>query len=274
LTITLTAGDAAATVHPDDGGRLGQIRVRDRRLLRGPDDAAHLGWGFWGCYPLLPWSNRIPGGAFEHEGHAYKVPVNWTDGAAIHGLTAEAPWTPTDVDETTAEEIIDVDVGPYVVRGRQRFALTPTHLDLTLEVVNNADHSVPVGLGIHPWFVAGAIRVPAALAWPGEGPLPEGTPQPVTGDIDLRELRIPPTMDRCYTGLTGSSADVPGLTVEWSGPVTQVVVYTGEPGWVCVEPVTMASNGFRLVAEGVDGTGVIALAPGESTAVHYRFRWS
>ena len=81
-------------------------------------------------------------------------------------------------------------------------------------------------------------------------------------------------MDRCYTGLTGQSADVAGVRLHWSGPVTQVVVFSGVPGWVCVEPVTMANNGFRMEADGVAGTGVIRLAPGASTSFTYRFDWS
>jgi galactose mutarotase-like enzyme len=55
--------------------------------------------------------------------------------------------------------------------------------------------------------------------------------------------------------------------------VTQVVVFSGAPGWVCVEPVTMANNGFELSDAGMNGTGVIVLAPGEATAVSYRFEW-
>jgi aldose 1-epimerase len=152
--------------------------------------------------------------------------------------------------------------------------LSPTELEHTLEVVNRADHDVPVGLGIHPWFHAGPVRVPADSFWPGATPLPDGPSRPVTADEDLRESRVPPPMDRCYTGLTDTVLEVPGIRLEWSGPVTQVVVYSEDPEWVCVEPVTMANDGFGLAARGVDGHGVIVLAPRESTSVTYRFVWT
>jgi aldose 1-epimerase len=80
-------------------------------------------------------------------------------------------------------------------------------------------------------------------------------------------------MDRCFTGLTGSSADIGDLTLSWRGPITQVVVYSGDAGYVCVEPVTMANDGIRMADEGIDGTGVIALDPGASLTVGYRLTW-
>lgn len=273
-TIVLSAGRATATVHPADGGRLGQIEVDGRRLLRGPDEGAHVGWGYWGSYPLLPWTNRIPGGRFVHDGREFEVPVNWADGTAIHGLTAEEPWDVVALTTTTVEEVIELDTPAYRVQCRQSMALAESHLDLSLEVTNRAAQEVPVGIGIHPWFRAGAVRVPAELAWPGTGPMPEGPPRPVTPEEDLRSRRVPPPMDRCFTGLTDTAVDVPGVRLSWSGPVTQVVVYSEDPDWVCVEPVTMANDGFRLAADGVEGHGVIALAPEQSAAVRYRFDWS
>jgi aldose 1-epimerase len=260
-------------VHPDDGGRLGQIEVAGRPLLRGAEHA-HLGWSEWGCYPLLPWSNRIPAGRFEFAGRVHEVPVNWRDGSAIHGLAASVLWTVDASTETTLTESIEVAEGPYRVRGRQNFTITPTALTLDLAVTNEAELEVPAGLGIHPWFVGGPVRVPADLVWPGTTPLPDGPARAVTPDEDLRVARVPPVMDRCYTGLSGTSAEVPGLRLEWWGPITQVVVYSGEPGWVCVEPVTMANDGFRLAAEGVDGHGVVVLAPHASMAVRYVFGWA
>jgi hypothetical protein len=108
--------------------------------------------------------------------------------------------------------------------------------------------------------------------WEGE-PMPSGPPRPVGPDEDLRVARPAPPMDRCYTGLTGTSATIGDLTLSWRGPITQIVVYSGEPDWVCVEPVTMSNDGFRYPA-GPDVTGTIVLAEGESLEVSYRIAWS
>jgi aldose 1-epimerase len=270
--VTLEAGDALVRIYPAHGGRLGRMDVRGAPLLRGPEEGAHEGWGYWGAYPLLPWCNRIPAGTFRFDGRDLAVPVNWADGTAIHGLTADVPWTVVERDGSTVVEEVEVHVGPYDVRGTQRFAMTGTHLDLELTVENLGDERVPVGLGIHPWFMAGPVQVPASLRWQGE-PMPTGEPRPVEPDEDLRTLGLPGSMDRCYTGVEGTEAIVPGLRLSWDGPVTQVVVYTEAEGYLCVEPVTMANDGFALADRGVPGAGVLALDPGGRTAVTYRFTW-
>lgn len=276
--ITLTAGRAGrvvASVRPDVGGRLGQVTVDGRRLLRDEDESDGQGWAFWGSYPLLPWSNRIPGGRFVFEGRTYEVPVNWKDGTAIHGLTAWVPWAVDSVaaDGSSAVLSIEVDVAPWRVRGEQRFTLRADGLDHTVAVVNVGDEAVPVGLGIHPWFRARELRVPADLVWPAEGSLPVGPPRPVTPEEDLRVRRVPAPLDACFTGLTGSAADVGDVRLAWEGPVTQVVVYSEEPGWLCVEPVTMANDGFGLMARGTPGHGVVVAAPGHRVEVAYHLRW-
>ena len=272
--LELRAGAARAGVFPALGGRLGRLEVDGRALLRGPDDGEDLRWSSWGAFPLLPWSNRIPGGRFRFEGRDLEVPINREeDGTAIHGLVAWEPWEVVTSSADAAELTVEVSVGPFHIGGRQTFTLTPTHLDLELEVTNLGDERVPAGLGLHPWFVDSPVAVPAGERWPGE-PMPTGPARPITPDEDLHRLRRAPTMDRCYTGLEGSSAEVAGIRLHWSRAVTSVIVFTGVEGWVCVEPVTMANDGFRLADEGVPGSGVVALDPSGSLAVTYRFDWS
>jgi aldose 1-epimerase len=267
--LRLCAGAASAWIFPADGGRLGQLDFGGGALLRGPADG--MSWLHWGAYPLLPWSNRIPGGHVKVGGLDAFVPVNnHDDGTAMHGLAANCAWTVGEVTDTTADLWVHASAGPYAVRGSQRFALRADALELTLTVRNVADHAVPAGLGIHPWFRGGSITLPAAMKWPGD-PMPLGSPVPVGPDDDFREGAVPPVMDRCFTDLSATSVDVPGLRLAWDGPVTQVVVYSGEPGWVCVEPVTMANDGFNLAARGVAGHGVQWLDPDAEMSVRYTF---
>ena len=269
--LSLRSGVAEASIHPDIGGRLGQLDLGDGPLLRGPSD--DLGWAQWGCYPLLPWSNRIPDGHLVFGSIDSRLPANWPDGSAIHGLVASSPWTVRTTSDNEAELVVEAAAGPYHVRGEQAFELRPGELRLRLAVENIGDAAVPVGLGVHPWFHAGRVRVPADRKWPGD-PLPTGPHLPVDAADDLRDGTVPPPMDRCFTALTDTVAEIPGLRFHWEGPVTQVVVFTGEPGWVAVEPVTMANDGFRLAEQGVAGHGVQVLEPGGALAVSYRFERS
>jgi aldose 1-epimerase len=271
--VTLAAGAAQVELLPALGGRIAQVTVGGRALLRGPEHA-DLGWPWWGSYPMLPWANRIRGGVATFRGDTITVPVNWPDGTAIHGLAYARPWDIVAAGATEATLAIEVAVDRYHVLAEQRFALSAGALDLEIDVVNAADWPVPAGVGIHPWFAVAPVRVPAELVWPGEGPMPDGLPQPVRPEEDLRQAVVAAPMDRCFTGLTGTSADIGDLTLAWRGPITQVVVYSGEPGFVCVEPQTMATDGIRLADSDVDGTGVIALDPGATLTVGYRLAWS
>lgn len=272
--IELTAGDATASVHPGAGGRLGQLTIAGIAQLRGPEHADG-GWAQWGSYPLVPWSNRIPDGVLTTPAGTFTLPINWpADPSAIHGLGADVAWDVDDADERSVAQSVRLVDGPYDVTGFQTVELSADHLDHRLAVTNEADVAVPVGLGFHPWFAVAPIQVPADSCWPGDTPLPDGPPLPVDVSNDLRVLRPAPVMDRCYTHLTDNLATVGELTLSWRGPVTQVVVFSGDPDWVCVEPVTMANDGFNMWAAGFADTGVVLLEPGASTQMHLRIGWN
>lgn len=271
--IYLRTHDAAVELRPDVGGRVAQITIGDRQLLRGESDRAGAGWAYWGAYPLAPWSNRIPGGRFMFQGHEFTVPVNWSDGSAIHGLVAREPWSVRTASHHRVEMQIDVVEGPFELSCEQVLELSPGMLTVTLSARNRADHPVPAGLGIHPWLNASSLRIPATQIWPTVNAVPTGEPRAVRAGEDLRSGMLPPVLDACFTGLTDSKALVGDVTLEWSAPVDHLVVYTGEPGWVCVEPVTHANNGFNLMADGVPGHGVEVLEPGGALSATFGFRW-
>ena len=261
-----------ATIHPDRGGRLGQLAVGGRPLLADHRPGPNA-WAMWGAYVLAPWSNRIAAGQFRFEGRTWTMPDHFDDGTAIHGLVHSCPWSVADTGPDRASMRTRVDVPPWRLTLHQQYELAAGSLRHELAMTNGGDQSVPVGLGVHPWFRAGEVRVPASLRWPADRCIPTGSPEPVGGAFDLRDRRLPPAMDECFTGLTGTSADVGPVRIEWEGPITQVVVFTGEPGWVCVEPVTNVNDGFNLFDRGVDGTGVIVLAAGADVSIAITYRW-
>src|SRR5687767_4244082 len=104
-TVRLQSGATSAVIHADDGGRLGGLDLGDGPLLR--EWAEGLDWAAWGSYPLLPWSNRIPGGRLKLGRIDAHLPVNWPDGSAIHGLVASCPWSVRDRSDDSAS--LDVE---------------------------------------------------------------------------------------------------------------------------------------------------------------------
>ena len=56
-----------------------------------------------GCFPLIPFSNRIHTGRFSFQGKQIKMPPNFTPEIhTIHGQGWKAPWTVCEVEENRA----------------------------------------------------------------------------------------------------------------------------------------------------------------------------
>lgn len=263
---------------PEAGGRIHRLRAFGEDVLRTPPDPAeHLRDPFyWGAFPLVPWSNRVPDGRIDRPERSARLPCN--DGRfAIHGEAYLRPWQPA---------------GPGVLlfRGGQHgfpwpydatltVALDGPALTLALAVTNAGDMAAPLGLGIHPWFDASGgveVALPAELAYPLADHLPAGEPSPVVGRLDRRALSpVPWGTDDVWTGLSEQA-----LALRWPGKrlaarfgfsdtATHVVMAAfAAQNAVAIEPVTHAPDGFRLLNEQRRGA-VALIAPGETLTVVY-----
>jgi aldose 1-epimerase len=152
-------------------------------------------------------------------------------------------------------------------------------LSLALSIMNTGDEAMPAGLGIHPWFRADGgldASFPADLTYPLAHMIPSGPPEPVSGALDRRSLsRVPWGLDNLWTGLTAHQIQLhwPELrlrgTLSFTDAATHIVAASVEQNdAVAIEPVTHATDGFRLLAEGQPGA-ITVLQPGETLAVTY-----
>ncbi|WP_329336654.1 aldose 1-epimerase [Streptomyces sp. NBC_00663] len=236
--ITLTAGDAEVTVLPDNGGRIGGLRVDGVELLRQGDR--------FGCFPMVPWCGRIRDGQFRNGATLHQLPLN-SPPHAIHGTTRDGAWR---VARTSADEAVItydlVEPWPYSGRVTQAVALTPDSVTLTMSV-ETYDTSFPAQIGWHPWFhrsLGGEdVRVAFEAGWQeerGDDHLPTGR------RVDPR----PGPWDDCF-GMPGG-VDV---TLTWPGQLELkvasreewVVVYDEQAEAVCVEPQTGPPNGLNTL---------------------------
>ena len=107
-----------------------------------------------GCYPLVPWSNRISGGGIEAGGRFWPLRPNWPgEPYPIHGDGWRRPWRVER--HTEAEIVLTLDSkDAAAVRlpcsadlraGRRR----PDHAAF---VVHRGAVPAPYGLGFHPWL--------------------------------------------------------------------------------------------------------------------------
>jgi len=240
--ITLAAGDAEVTVQPENGGRVGGLRVGGVELLRQGDK--------FGCFPMVPWCGRTRDGRFLDGGTVRQLPLN-AGPHAIHGTVRDGAWR---VAHTSADQAVItydlVEPWPYPGRVTQVVALTPDALTLTMSVETYGD-SFPAQIGWHPWFnrslgggdAPGEVQVAFTPAWQeerGDDHLPTGK------RLDPK----PGPWDDCF-GMPGG-VDV---TLTWpqrlelkvTSPEEWVVVYDEQEAAVCVEPQTGPPNGLNTL---------------------------
>ncbi|GHJ40044.1 aldose 1-epimerase [Streptomyces sp. TS71-3] len=243
--VTLTAGDAEATVRPGNGCRIASLRIAGTELLRQGDR--------YGCFPMVPFCGRIGSGQFRDGGAVHQMPLN-SPPHAIHGTGRDTAWRTARADADEAVFTYDLaDPWPYSGRVTQLVRLTGDSLTLTMSV-ETYDSSFPAQAGWHPWFLrrlgdggaqaAGGddeVRIDFAPAWQerkGDDLLPTGE----------RIEPLPGPWDDCF-GMPGG-VDV---TLTWPGRLRMkvasreewVVVYDEQEAAVCVEPQTGPPNGLN-----------------------------
>lgn len=233
------------------------------------------------CYPLLPYSNRIGGGAFTFGGRQIAVPCNRAaEPLPIHGDGWLQPWQLVEHDATSATLTLDRRCGkPHAYRAALTYTLLGATLVVSLSVENAGGEAMPFGLGLHPFLPRdGETHLSAAAAglW-------------LSGDdwLPVRHVSVPAAwqfgvayplpgvlVNHAFTGWSGHAAVVwpkRRLSLTISGNADYYVLYT-PPGedFFCFEPVDHPINAVNLPG-GPDAHGMTVLAPGERLTREFRF---
>jgi aldose 1-epimerase len=270
--LRLARGDVELILAPAVGGSIAALRWRGHDLLRSGNPAD--GPLALGSFPLVPFSNRIAGGAFGAHGHRIHLPPNMGD-EVIHGFGWQSVWDVAEAGEDSALLVHEHAVGdwPWAYRAEQRFTLTPSGLVLAMTLTNlgggSGSGAMPAGMGHHPYFprAGAALELAVAERWDcGADRLPARlTPLPAPPDW----LGGPP-LDHGFTHRRGP------ITVRWPDrtltiapdpDLGHVVVYTpAGDDFFCVEPVSHMTNAVNR-AEGAAVTGLRWLDAGDSWTV-------
>lgn len=285
--LTLRSGDYTARVVTVGAGLAGlTLAGRDLTI---PHSADELPEGYLGKV-LVPWPNRIAGGAYSWRGTRQKVPVNEPDtGSALHGLMTWVDWrvVHSDRDSATLGAFVAPRYGyPWPLETWVTYALeADSGLTVTLSSTNVGHEAAPYGVSMHPYLCAdGApvdaceITVPAASVLEVDARMAPVALHPV-GDLGL-DLRSPTplsgrSVDHAFTGLPAGGWEVrlhdphTGTSVVLGADTPWVQVYTGERlgrRGVAVEPMTCPPDAFN------SGTDVIVLDPGASHSLTFAIR--
>jgi aldose 1-epimerase len=286
----LRAGDQQAVV-TEVGATLRAYAVGGRERLAGfaVGDRADGSRG----QVLLPWPNRIRGGAYRWRGASEQLPIDEVAlHNAIHGLVRWRNW---ELRERSPDR---VELGlrlhpqpgyPFSLDLAIAYELGEGGLRVVASAENVGTQDCPFGAGFHPYLTLGGavdrlrLTVPAgAVLLADERMIPTGA-APVEGsEFDFRSGRLvgATVLDTCFTELAAGADGRVRVTLEdgaervalWMAePYRYVMVYSGDTlsperrrRGLAVEPMTCAPNAF---ATGADG--LITLAPAQRAAAEW-----
>jgi len=291
---TLRSGALTATLAPAAGGRVTSLRSGAATgeaidwLVPLADAVRAAGfestqWPKAGCYPLVPFSNRIRDGRLAGTQGRVQLPLHPGERHALHGVSHQRPWRLAQhaADRATMTYVhVPGDHGwPWAFRAEQELALDAAGLSLDLRVSNEDREPMPGGCGFHPYFpsrFAHSLQFDARIVWPADAEFLANTPEPTGPADDYASARALPDAEctRYYGAWNGqarmTALEGPAIELLASAALQHLVLHRPGPGaYFCVEPVSHVADAANLAAARAD-TGWRVLAPGEAMACSLR----
>lgn len=277
--ISLTAGDMRCDIVPELGAAIAGLWLGDVPVLRSMPGPMLTSVRASGCYPLVPFSNRIAHATLQWNGTSHPLVQNFASGPhAIHGVGWQRPWTVLEADTRfvlmSFEHVADA-AWPFAFDASHAFRLEAGALELSLSVTNQSAQAAPLGLGWHPFFVkrtSSCIAFQASGRWEmGDDKLPthRSASRGLDGDCAALDL------DHCFDGWDGMLHLRDGLLhTRLSSNLSRLVVFTNQQcDFIAVEPVSHVNNAINMAqATPLAGhdLGVRILQPGESMSARMR----
>ncbi|NSL56011.1 aldose 1-epimerase [Uliginosibacterium aquaticum] len=226
-------------------------------------------------FPLVPWSNRLPGGGFELNGRFYPVHNPLPENPMpSHGTGWRQRWLVTRISASEIEmsmETRQAEDAPFHYQARQRYQIDGTQMHMHLEVTHLGKEPLPYGLGFHPYILRAPglrLRFGAAGYWPASEGLPHEHAEALPAEWNFNQLReigsglIDHNFHGCDGRMTMERPDI-DLRLDWqttqpAGLDTAILYRPAHDEWFCYEPVTHITAahsragmpGLRLLGQG------------------------
>lgn len=296
--LALSAGGWACEVAPGMGGSILSLSLDGAPILRPTSEAAITAGEVRAsaCYPLIPYANRVGQARFAFAGIEHRLALNFPHSPhSLHGVGWLRAWRVVEADEAACTLALEHrapgsdgagnegagnEAGdwPFAFDARQRFALDPEGLTVSLELTNASHEAAPAGFGLHPFFVRrpGEVLTFAARgAWTnGPDMLPAERVCGGGWDHAAGQAVGGAALDNDFFGWDGqarmTAPDKPTVRLTAGPPFAMLRVFAPEGAdFLAVEPVTHMADAINRPDE-ADGA-MRVLAPGETLRGQARF---
>lgn len=233
-------------------------------------------------FPLVPFVNRIRGGAFSFRGRRVTLARNMPpDPSPLHGQGWLHAWQ---VERLGSDHAVLVychsaDEWPWTYEARQIFDLDENGLSLVLTCTNLSGDPMPCGLGQHPYFLCTPrtrIDTKVETVWTIDEHVLPIEQVPAAGRFDLEDrLVCGQDLDHGFGGWSGRAAisdpELPFRIVMSSPDAHFFQLYSPASGGLFVaEPVTHANAALNAPEEEWAELGMRVLEPGETMSLTMR----
>jgi aldose 1-epimerase len=278
-TFSISGGGYELVLAPDLGGSIARFTREGRPILRGRD--APSGPLDCGCFPLVPYCNRIRDGAFLFRGRRVAIAPNMAgDPSPLHGDGWLGPWLVESRSDAGACLFFahEPDEWPWAYESRQTLTLSEAGLDAEITCRNLSGEAMPCGLGFHPYFPCDAeTRIDTAVerVWEVDDKvLPTGI-APATGRYALDgRPACGRGLDNGYGGWGGEMRLTygDGAVTRMTSPDAQFFqIYSPRSGGLlAAEPVSHANAALNEPEARWAELGLRVLGPGETMRLRMR----
>lgn len=279
--IELAHGDWTLTLRPELGGAVTRLGWRGRDILRPAPDRATNPLDT-GCFPLVPYANRIDRGAFVFAARDIVLPpAIGFEPHALHGVGWMSAWSVLRSGASSVDLALTAEANadwPWAWTASHGLRLGTDGLEVMLSITNNDHAPMPAGLGLHPYFAIEpetVLTVPAERVWLNDAnEIPErlAPASSVHGWSDGALVLSAPFVDNAYADWGGMvrlahARHVVSMTASKNARWLQVYA-PGVGGFVCLEPVTHRPDAHNAPRD--EDAGLVNLAPGQSLSMSMR----
>lgn len=228
----LTNDGIKVLVDADNGGRIASLRFGRTEVLV----TTAINPLTWGIYPMVPYAGRVRHARLRHGGVEHVLRMN-SESHSLHGTVFDRRWTVTHAAPSSME--MEVDLGPHwPFSGMVTHSISVQPESLTCVLSVDAEESMPVQVGWHPWFRRPSttqISFGAMLRRDEEG---------IATD-EIVDVPSRPVDDCFVEAEMNPRVKIKDVLLEVSSDCSHWVVYDAPSGDVCIEPQSGPPNGVN-----------------------------